>query len=53
MNEVGGFIVANAAAMESQGCVSQVGSGCARKANVDRFGLHVQTVHGNSGVRAF
>ena len=51
VDEIGSAVVADAAATQCQSGIAQLGSGHARKADIDRFRLHVQTVLGDSGVR--
>jgi hypothetical protein len=52
MHEVGAAIVAHSAAMQAQGCVTQLRRRNPRQANVDRLGLHMQAVLCHAGVRA-
>jgi hypothetical protein len=52
VDEIGSAVVADPAAMQCQGSIAQLGSGHSRKPDINRFRLHVQTVLGDSGVRA-
>ena len=52
MHEIGAAIVTNSAEMQAHCRITHLGCGNARQANVDGFGLHVQTVEGDTGMRA-
>ena len=52
MNKVGGAIVTDSAKLQPHSRIPHLRRGNARQANVNGFGLHVQAVEGNTGMRA-
>jgi|SRR5580693_4912283 hypothetical protein len=52
VDKIGSAVVADPAPMQFQGGIAQLGSRHAGKPDIYRFRLHVQTVLGDSGVRA-
>ena len=52
VDEIRSAVVAHPAPMQCESGIAQLGSGHARKADINCFGLHVQTVLGDSSVRA-
>lgn len=48
MYKIGRSVIPNAAAMEAEGGIAQLGRGHTGYANIDRHGLHVEAVLGYS-----
>jgi hypothetical protein len=52
VDEIGSAVVADPTAMQCESGIAQLGSGHSGQADINRFRLHVQTVQGDTSVRA-